>query len=290
MYTYAPQYTLHDDQYLLRTTELMGRILGDQVEQLNVIELSLLILAAFFHDQGMVLSADEFASLAEDADYQLFKNNWLLEHPNYGETSAQLGKVELATDRKSQFAQHLAELDAALLTDFIRVTHGHRIANFILASYGQDKRIEVHKTNLSPFLAKLCESHTLNGDALRPTKGFRYDEQIGTYAVNMPFLAVVLRLADILDFDRDRTPEALLKSIHFTSPISLHEWEKHRSVEGWHISHDLIRFTVKCKHPAYEAATRKYMDWIDNELSTAIQVCRMQRWPRLLGQKVSCFK
>lgn len=276
MYTYAPQYTLHDDQHFLRTTELMGLILGDQVEQLNPIELSLLILSAFFHDQGMVLSADEFSSLAGDADYQLFKNNWLLDHPNYGETAAQLSKAELAADRKSQLAIQLAELDTALLTDYLRVTHGHRTAVFIRSTYGRDKRIEMQKTNLSPFLATLCESHIFNGDALKPTKGFRYDEQFGTYAVNMPFLAVVLRLADILDFDRDRTPETLLKSIHFTSPISLKEWEKHRSVEGWHISHDLIRFTVKCKHPAYEAATRKYMDWIDNELSTAIQVCRMQ--------------
>ncbi len=276
MYAYAPQYTLHDAQHLLRTTELMGLILGDQVDQLNSIELSLLILSAFFHDQGMVLSAEEFASLAEDADFQLFKNNWLLEHPNYGETAAQLGKAELAADRKAQLAMHLAELEMALLTDYIRVTHGHRTANFICSSYGHDKRIEIQKTNLAPFLAKLCESHTLSGDALNQSRGFRYDEHLGTYVVNMPFLAVVLRLADILDFDRDRTPEVLLKSIHFTSPVSLNEWEKHRSVEGWRISHDLIRFAVKCKQPAYEAATRKYMDWIDGELSTAIQVCRMQ--------------
>lgn len=276
MYAYAPQYTLHDDQHLLRTTELMGRILGDQVDQLNTIELSLLILSAFFHDQGMVLSEKEFASLAEDADYQLFKNNWLLDHPNYGETAAQLGKAELAVDRKTQFAKHLAELDTALLTDYVRMLHGERTANFIRSSYEHDKRIEIQKTNLAPLLAKLCESHTLSGDTLKPSRGFRYDEQLGTYAVNMPFLAVVLRLADILDFDRDRTPEVLLKNIHFTSPISLNEWEKHRSVEGWHVSHDLIRFTVKCNHPAYEASTRKYMDWIDSELSTAIQVCRMQ--------------
>lgn len=276
MYAYAPQYTLHDDQHLLRTTELMGLILGDQVERLNAVELSLLILSAFFHDQGMVLSADEFAALAKDAEFQLFKNNWLLEHPNYSETATQLGKTELITDRKSQFAKHIAELDAALLTDYVRVSHGHRVANFIRSSYGHDKRIEIQKSNLAPLLAKLCESHTLSGDMLKPARGFQYDERFGTYSINMPFLAVVLRLADILDFDRDRTPEVLLKSIHFTSTISLHEWEKHRSVAGWEITRDLIRFTVKCEHPAYEASTRKYMDWIDNELSTAIEVCRKQ--------------
>jgi hypothetical protein len=276
MYAYAPQYTLHDDQHLLRTTELMGLILGDQVARLNAIELSLLILSAFFHDQGMVLTAGEYASLAEDADYQLFKNNWMLEHPNYGETAAQLSKIELTTDRKTQLAKHIAELDTALLTDYVRVKHGNRVADFIRSTYGHDKRIEIQKTNLASLLGKLCESHTLSGDMLKPERGFQYDERLGTYAINMPFLAVVLRLADILDFDRDRTPEVLLKSIHFTSPISLHEWEKHRSVAGWEITRELIRFTVKCAHPAYEASTRKYMDWIDSELSTAIEICRKQ--------------
>jgi hypothetical protein len=78
MYAHAPQYTLHDDRHLLRTTELMGLVLGSDVEHLNVIELTLLILSAFFHDQGMVLSEKEFSSLNADEDFQLFRDNWLI--------------------------------------------------------------------------------------------------------------------------------------------------------------------------------------------------------------------
>lgn len=281
MYAYAPQYTLHDDRHLLRTTELMALVLGTQVEQLNALEIALLILSAFFHDQGMVLSSEEYSSLKSDENFQLVKSNWILEHPNYGETAAQLNSSVYTSDRKTELAMKLAELDEALLTDYIRKTHGQRSADFIRTTYQHDKRLEVQKANLAPFLATLCESHTLNHDALRSLKSFRHDEQIGTYVVNFPFLAVALRLADILDFDRDRTPEVLLKSIHFTSDISLGEWEKHRSVEGWQISPELIRFTVKCTHPAYEAATRKYMDWIDMELTTGHEMCREQ--PRYLN-------
>lgn len=273
---YAPQYTLHDDRHSLRTTELMGLVLGSGVAQLNVIELALLILSAFFHDQGMVLSERELSSLEANKDFQLFRDNWRLDHPNYRETAAQMQSSFWAEARKEELAGKLAELDAAMLTDYVRKTHGLRSVEFIRSSYGRDKRIEVQNVNLSPFLASLCESHTLPCDALIPRSGFRYDEQIGIYTLNMPFLAVVLRLADILDFDRDRTPEVLLRSIHFTSAVSLLEWEKHRSVEGWHISADLVRFTIRCKHPAYEAAARKYMDWIDRELATSKEVCRKQ--------------
>jgi hypothetical protein len=35
MPTYAPQYTLHDEVHLLNVTELMAKVLGDILEQLN---------------------------------------------------------------------------------------------------------------------------------------------------------------------------------------------------------------------------------------------------------------
>ncbi|MBI4774414.1 MAG: ATP-binding protein [Deltaproteobacteria bacterium] len=273
---YAPEFTLHDDRHLLRTTELMGLILGDEMAKLNEIELALLILSAFFHDQGMVLSEDELKALEEDEDFRLFRDNWRVEHPNYDETARQMNAPHISEERKEQLAKKIAELESALLVDHIRETHGHRSAEFIRSKYGHDKRMEVQHVNLSPFLANLCESHTLSAAALVHERGFRYDEQIGTFTLNMPFLAVILRLADILDFDRDRTPEVLLRSIHFTSPVSILEWEKHRSVRGWRISPDLIQFAIKCEHPVYEATARRYMDWVDRELSDAREVCRMQ--------------
>jgi hypothetical protein len=254
----------------------MGRLLGPEAKQLNAVELALLILSAFFHDQGMVPSREEQMALEENSDFQLFRDNWRVEHLNYGETEAQIGSSCCGKTHRSLLAGQLAELDAAMFTDFLRETHGRRSAELVRSSCGDDKRINVQNVNLTPFLARLCESHTLPCEDLTPSKGFHYDEQIGTYTVNMPFLAVILRLADILDFDRDRTPEVLLKNIHFTSDVSLLEWEKHRSVEGWSISPDLIRFTIRSNHPAYEAAARTYMDWIDRELSTSKEVCQMQ--------------
>lgn len=287
MYIYAPEYTLHDDRHLLRTTELMGIILGPSgIKQLNEVEISLLILSAFFHDQGMVPSKEEMANLRQNECYKLFRDNWLVEHPNYRETLVQMNSPNCAETRRCQLAEQLAELDTAILTDYFRETHGNRSAEFVCSSLGNDKRMVIQNINIASYLSLLCKSHTFPCEDLTLYNGFFYDEQVGTYTVNMPFLAVVLRLADILDFDRDRTPEVLLKNIHFTSKVSLCEWEKHRSVRGWSISTKLIRFTIKSKHPAYEAAARTYMDWIDRELIKSKEICQVQ--PRTIkGYKLS---
>lgn len=276
MYIYAPQYTLHDDRHLLRVTELMACVLGSELKRLNTVELALLVLSAFFHDQGMVPLETEIASIDQNESFRLFKDNWLIEHPNYGETASQMVSAHVNEGRRKALASRLAELDSAMLTDYLRSTHGRRSDEFIRSSYYSDRRLEVQGSNLSSILGKLCLSHTLQTEDLTPANGFRYDEQVGRFTVNLPFLAAVLRLADILDFDRDRTPEVLLKNIHFTSDVSIREWEKHRSVEGWAISDTRIRFTINCSHPAYESAARMYMDWIDTELTACHALCQNQ--------------
>jgi hypothetical protein len=128
--------------------------------------------------------------------------------------------------------------------------------------------------NLAEFVARLCRSHVCPAQDLNPVNGFRYDEALGSYLVNMPYLGLILRLADILDFDRDRTPDSLYKTIHFKSAVSMHEWEKHRSVEGWVIKPNFVQFTMRCAHPEYQRAAYNFMDWIDRELADAHALCR----------------
>lgn len=274
MSAYAPQYTLHDETHLLRTTELMSYVLGGT--KLNTVELALLILSAFFHDQGMVLTQKEYETIQSDSDFQLFKDNWLVEYPNHKQIEKQLGSHVVSGKERTRLAKRLVELDNAMLTDYLRSSHAEKSAEYVRSQYGDDKRLEIYKINLSQFIALLCKSHTLPVSNLDERHNFRFDEQIGTCSVNMAYLAVVLRLADILDLDRDRTPESLFKSIHFTSEVSLIEWEKHRSIQGWNISTDRIRFTMKSKHPVYEATSRNFMDLIDAELSDCHELCNMQ--------------
>ena len=50
-------------------------------------------------------------------------------------------------------------------------------------------------------------------------------------------------------------------------PISIKEWNKHRSIESWIIDSSIIQFHAKCTHPAIEASIHAFCDIIDGELS-----------------------
>lgn len=266
-----PEYTLHDQTHLLRVTELMAKVIPDRVlrEELNAVEIALLILAGHFHDQGMVLDRGEIEALDSDPEFHIFERNWELEHPNLKEVRQRMRDRNLSEEEHARCREVEQELRGALLTDYIRRSHAQRSHDYVISRYGADPRWVVGGTNLSRLVGMLCESHTRLASDLTPANGFYHDESVGTYQVNMRYLALVLRLADLLDFDRERTPEPLYRTIHFTNDVSLSEWEKHRSVEGWVVTAEMIRFSVRCEHPAYERAVRDFMDYIDYELSAA---------------------
>jgi hypothetical protein len=84
---------------------------------------------------------------------------------------------------------------------------------------------------------------------------------------NLQLVALILILADILDFDAKRTPSVLFSHLFVRHPISIKEWNKHRAIESWTITEENIQFHAKCEHPAIEASIHDFCDMIDGELS-----------------------
>lgn len=269
---FHPQFTLHDERHLVRVAELMALILRDDFDSLNAIEVALLLLSAYYHDQGMVPETDEWEQIKDSSEFKVSSDRWEIENPNLSIIRSQLGDARFSPNDIESLSSKLQQHLDAHRTDFLRVTHGERTGQLVNQLFGSNDQLTVCGTNLAQILGRLCASHVLPASQLTDENGFRVDQAIGVYSINLRFLAVILRLADILDFDRDRTPEPLLRTINITSPISLIEWANHRSVEGWEISSKRIRYTLACEHPAYQKAAYEFMDAIDFELREAHRI------------------
>ena len=278
------QFTLHDETHCLRVVQLMAHVADGLLTQLNAIEIALLILSAYFHDQGMVVEAAELNATRSSDAWKVHEQNWSSDHPNYEEAVAKLSEPLLVPEERERTLTMINDLRAAMFTDFIRNIHGDRSAQFLQAKYEKDPRLVLNSRSIVGLLAQICASHVRPAEVITPAKGYRFDELIGTTKVNVALLAHILRLADILDFDRERTPESLYRAIHFTSSVSILEWEKHRSVTGWEIAPDRIVFAAECDHPAYERAIREFFNWIDDELSA------IQSWGRLLPAEFQRYR
>jgi len=262
------EFTLHDGDHLFRVLSLMEKLLSpEQIKALSIPELMLLILSAFFHDIGMAPDeADvqawkkyfdaepEFENEHEEKEFELFQR-FCAARPD------QIDQINFYIQQGNISAAELAK--NYLISEYIRITHADRAREIIQRDWVN--KICYRDADLTVEFASICFSH--NEDAL---KVLELDKNYlcgpDTFAC-LPMVAAMLRLADLLDFDAKRTPSVLFSHLFVRHPISIQEWNKHRAIEAWTISPNLIQFHAKCSHPAIQSSINAFCDVIDQELS-----------------------
>jgi len=263
-----PEFTLHDPNHSAKVVELMSQIIpADTFSQLNVVELAILVYSAYLHDIGMTASIDE----RED----IIKNN-----PDYQRLL--LGQEEILSDLKvaKEMGDHRKAtfIEDKLFTEYLRRFHVVRSANFISRYYSNGEHaIEWQGTPYHKWVIAVCKSHELSVQMLCDLSQWPRDALVRSTRINVQYLSLVLRLADILDLDPERTPKSLLDHINFENQTSLVEWQKHRSVIGWEISPERIRFEAECTNPVYERALREFLTMIENERRDTVMLASSYR-------------
>lgn len=250
---YFPEYTLHDSVHFLRVTELEEMLIGNRCQNLEQEEIVLLILAAFYHDIGMACNENELEELKNSNEFYLFSEEWRYSHPNLRELENRHGQDYLSEEEKIKIGGRILEMENAMLSDYLRNKHPETSKEYVIRHLSTHPQLG----NLAEDLAEICLSHGLSVDWIQDHPFL---------SASRKYICYILRLADILDFDGDRAPDVLFRSISFSSPVSLQEWEKHIGVKNWSISEGSITFTMEYCHPAYEKAARDFIGWINQEL------------------------
>ncbi|HYG56983.1 MAG TPA: hypothetical protein VD902_02800 [Symbiobacteriaceae bacterium] len=206
--TSPTNFTLHDAGHAFRVAQRMAEIMPkDTMEGLSVLELGLLLLSAYLHDIGMVpeernviglhtylLTGDcTRVSPEESAELQ----EWLDDHD---------WEVQLPITGRGPIPEELSAI-RELLTHFCRYRHNEWSGKWIRAS------LQEWKGHLYPNwledLVTLCQSHH-EGYAELVSDRF-HPRIVNGLVLHLRYLAVVLRVADILEFDPERTPPVLLR-------------------------------------------------------------------------------
>jgi len=209
------QYTDHGIHHSMNIIGLIGRFVPpDTLAILNALELAILIQASLLHDIGMYVNKDDLEKEVQSEVFQKF----LLEHM----------EADHGIHRSSSTNQnHLMDLaNTVALSEFIRPIHSVRARQFIQEHF-TGKLVFRQEHDLTDSVATLCESHSWG---VRESIDSKYpdnavvkldvDKRIHSVPVNMQYLACCLRLADIMDFDRTRTPRIAFENTEFTEKKS----------------------------------------------------------------------
>lgn len=267
--TAETDFTLHDADHAFRVAEWMCRLMpaapgeqGGLVARLSTYELALLLLAAYLHDIGMMPKQAKIRAVfaffaygrADDLqpDEQADLQHWQDEQGYSRESNGSVADlVARASEITTAYARHRHNEWSAewMRTELSRVT---------LGSYNGWLR----------DLVMLCGSHHVGRDELLD-RAFN-PRIVGSSGdmVHLRYLAALLRVADVLDFDPERTPEVILRhrEVHESSRIF---WWKDAAISTT-LQGDRIIVSAR---PASARIHRAIIDTIE-QVEAELRLCR----------------
>lgn len=246
-----PMYTRHDEQHILNVIKLMENLLGDRLKELNRDEAAMLILAACCHDIGMSCSKQEKEYLLKSEHMKIYLNT---HDSEYLKAYPHGGNEPVITDD--------------IFRNFLRSIHHEHIGELLYPIW--PSALDDLYTNL----IWVCKSH--GKSCLEIEASVTASES----DADLRLCAVLLRLADILDFDTTRAPQAIYDYCGFgwtenpEANKSKEEWDKHIASKGFSFEkvkkRDIpyeLPYRATCCSMNIEQAVNSYLDWVDQELT-----------------------
>ena len=244
---FFPTFTLHDGTHLAGVCKWMVRLLGDKEDDLTAEEAAMLVMAACCHDIGMSVSDDQKKELEAELATGDYTEEWLEYFRKYPGDEVAYHESRTVTEE--------------MLRKYIRENHSRRISEQLPYEWPDAlTRRGIHRETL----IRVCESH---GESLSELL-----DLLPLADCDLNLCVVLLRLADLLDYDAARAPERLFRHLGLDHPetaeqkLSREEWKKNRS--GWfgEIREGMITYTARFADPQTEHEVMGYLAWLRSEL------------------------
>lgn len=281
-----PHYSVHDQEHSRTIIESVEMFLGKwRIERFGIGNAWLLLNAAYGHDIGMVIQHQETLELwRNDKDFQKYLDT-VCNNPDSDMQEAlqycrQLHNI-LHNREKLDGIDHdgnvfqiyeltndwpvIVKKNVLMITaDYIRNHHEERSKKFF-ENLSKTIGIEVAENRLYNLLGKVVYSHGKDLDYIfrelpSETNGF------GNEKIYPQFIALLLRIGDLLDMDNNRFDIMLLQHFGNLPKISTNHLKKHLSISHFLVTERKIQ--AKAYTTDYEVCkiTDQWFQYIKNEM------------------------
>lgn len=218
------EYTLHDISHVDEMLKIVDWLIPEHTKKaMTAAEWLMLTLGIYFHDLGMVVTKKEY----NDRNNSLFSKY----------------KEEILKQFNRNEREHAD--DRFLYQEFVRENHAKRICAWIEGKnrtelgnakdvFDEIQNMLVHLDALfKQDLALICESHHLDDiDDFSKYRTESFYSSDSNAKVNLSYIAIILRIADLLHITRDRTPSISMRMFNVSNPVSILEWKKQQAVRA----------------------------------------------------------
>ncbi|WEK54347.1 MAG: ATP-binding protein [Candidatus Cohnella colombiensis] len=278
-----PHYTRHtvehSEEIILQMSKLLFK--DNEFEQpvlrLSSVEVFILIVSAYLHDSGMVVSDKEKLKIIQSEQWRIFVN---------GSGKKRWDEIEVTrtSDTLEQSVKDfIADLQTRfLIAEYIRKNHHIRAVDILVQNHNLLGKFSFDDPALFKTIADVCVAHGLkhfeldNNDIYPDRRDIRGEE------VNVRFLAILLRIGDLLDMTYDRACPLLLNAACPLPADSLAHWTQYQRIYHRLTAYDRIELVAKCNTQDEHRFLQDWCQWLVEEINNASilmsKVSRHSRW------------
>lgn len=264
-----PHFSLHDVSHAEAVITKIEMLLGDRVEKLSPTDTWLILHAAYAHDLGMVLKWEDIEKIWKEPKFTQF-----LQHSMESldteickaakNISALLNHTDNICFDPLKISRDVTLINAAYFRKYHSEISRKYIdlwENGLGIDFGHSGLVQ---SRLIKLLGLICELHTADADQVLKmdyqTDGFGAD-----YA-HPRFIAMMLRLGDLLDADNGRFSKTNILAIGDLPDSSLSHKDKHDSTTHLLVTPSAIEFRSDCPNQNAYLETRNFITWLESEI------------------------
>jgi molecular chaperone HtpG len=277
-----PHYTRHTIEHseeIIRQVSFVifrdGDVTRPEITTISAVELYVLAAAAFFHDAGMVASDSEKRRIIESPDWKSWittgggAKRWAeIQSLRAGGVPADEPTRNFLADVQMRF----------LIAEFIRRIHHLRAGTIITEHQASLGRFAFDDPELIRTIADVCAGHGLRQHELEDRVRFPDRRNIRGETINVRFVAILLRLGDLLDMSFDRACPLLLNAACPLPPDSYAHWSQYHGIHHRLTAPDRIEVEASCNTQDEHRVLHDWCTWIATEAATSgIAMMRSKR-------------
>ncbi|MEK6287203.1 MAG: hypothetical protein AABO57_15795 [Acidobacteriota bacterium] len=268
-----PNYTRHtiqhSDEIVLQISRLLFRddeLLEPEVS-LSGVEAYILVASAYLHDSGMVTSDQEKLEILNSDRWR----SWISSEEWRREQWTLVQSIRYSRDIPDDTARNfLADLQTRfLVAEFIRREHHIRASKVIQQFPSLLGRFAFDHPMLQETIERVCVGHGLSTDELEDREEYPELRDIRGEKVNVRFMAILLRLGDLLDMSSDRACPLLLNPASPVPADSYAHWTQYQRISQFAVTPDQIEIRAKCQNQEEHRLLQDWCSWIVNEIEKA---------------------
>ena len=265
-----PHYSLHDESHSETILNNITKILGkDVLNNFSIVDLWLLLTAAYYHDCGMVVSGDDINECLKEGsgfiDYvkrnQVRKDSSM--HPY-----AELFDVENGKLQYKQNEVNAKNVNAFkfLLADYTRSNHANRSKSSIQTSRSLHLPGNLIPDRIIKILGKICFAHTAKREDVMSLPQVE-SSGCGIEDCHPRYIAFLLRIGDLLDVDTNRVSSVLLSSVPSIPDDSELYNQTNRDITHIRIDRSVIEMTAHCDDYQVAMLITDWFKMINDEIT-----------------------